>query len=267
MRGHLKLTASRYENTGQTYLREQSFRAPLHLSKPHEDAGALVVNMVNPTAGIFDGDCIEVDVCAEAGASLVVTTPSASRVYRSRSGQAARVRQHFTAKAGAMLEFFPEPFIPQSGAVYHQQTELHAEAGAQMLFFDWLSPGRVARGEVFQYRELLWDMDVRYGGELSARERYRLSPEDASLDSLRLLYPEGHYLGCFVLGVDELPMAELESLGGEDVYLGQGPLARGGFAIKALCRDSLAARRTLQRLRELLYAGLGRAMPSLGRYL
>ncbi|TDU67313.1 urease accessory protein [Prosthecobacter fusiformis] len=266
MNGHLYLIGSCYDS-GQTYLRQRSFRAPLHLSKPHEDAGALVVNIVNPTAGIFDGDTIELTAEAETGASLVLTTPSASRVYRSRSGGPAKVRQTFRVQEGGFLEFYPEPFIPQAGARYQQHTELHVAAGGQLLYFDWLTPGRVASGEVFQYAELNWDLDVWCAGRLAARERYRLSPDDSSLESLRNVHPQGHYLGCFILGVNELPLEALEALNSPQVYLGHGPLSQGGFAIKALCQDSLSARRTLQQLRVILYQALEKQVPSLGRYM
>lgn len=239
----------------------------MHLSKPHEDAGALVVNIVNPTAGIFDGDVIELTAEAETGASLVLTTPSASRVYRSRSGGPAKVRQKFVVQEQAFLEFFPEPFIPQAGARYQQHTDLQVAAGGSLLYFDWLTPGRVAKGEVFQYEELQWDLDVWSARQLAVRERYRLSPHDHSLESLRSVHPQAHYLGCFVMGAETLPVEALEALNTTEVYIGYGPLSTGGFAIKALCHDSLSARRTMLRLREVLYTAMGRPMPSLGRYL
>ncbi len=266
MQGHLHLKTACYDN-GQTYLREQSFRAPLHVSKPHEDAGALVVNIVNPTAGIFDGDSIELSAEAEAGASLVLTTPSASRVYRSRSGGPAKVQQRFSVQAGATLEFFPEPFIPQAGARYQQKTELHADKGGTLLFFDWLTPGRVASGEVFRYAELCWDLDAFVDGQLSARERYRLSPDDTSLETLQLQHPQSHYVSCVVLSSAALTLVEVESLNSAQVYLGHGPLTHRGWTIKALCADSLSARHTLQRLRTLVYQALQKPMPSLGRYM
>ena len=141
MKGHLHLTCA-CDGAGRSALREQSFRAPFHLSKPHEDAGALVVNVVNPTAGIFDGDELELQATVEAGARLVLTAPSANRIYQSRSGRPALVRQTVRAAARSLVEFLPEPLIPHAGSVYEQHTELHAAAGAEMLFFEWLSPGR-----------------------------------------------------------------------------------------------------------------------------
>lgn len=264
MNGHLHLTASCYEN-GQTYLRQQSFRAPLHLSKPHEDVGALVVNLVNPTAGMFDGDEIDCRVTVEPGARVVLTTPSANRVYRARSERPALMTQEFTVMEGGFLEFYPEPMIPQGGALYHQRTRLQVEPGGDLLFFEWLAPGRVARGEVFEYQRLQWDTDVHHGGRLVARERYTLDPRTDSLEALQVAHPGSHYLGCFVLGGFTLPAEALEALQNEHTHLGFGPLPAGGWVVKALCADSLATRRLLKSLRATFYAAMGREMPTLGR--
>ncbi len=238
----------------------------MHLSKPHHDAGSLVVNLVNPTAGIFDDDRISMDITVEEGASLVLTTPASNRVYRSRSGGDARVVQTLRVAEGAFLEYFPEPFIPHAGARYAQQNHLHVAKGARLMFFEWLAPGRVARGEVFQYEELCWDTDVWWGSDLVARERYAIRAEGESLSSLRLMSEAAHYLGCFIMGVMELPCEKLDALGGQDVYIGAAPLAAGGWSIKAVCRDALSARRTIKALRALIYKFMQRPPPALGRY-
>ncbi len=269
MTGHLELTASARAEDGVTYLSAQSFRAPLHLSKPHLDSGSLVVNIVNPTAGIFDGDQIGIQVMAERGANLVLTTPSACRVYRSRNGGPASVRQRFQVEAGGFLEYYPEPFIPHAGARYQQRTELRADPGGTLLYFDWLSPGRSASGESFRYAELLWELDAWSGENLIARERYRLCPEDDSLEALRRFGPETHYLSAVCLtGLDLHDRLDaLDSLTTPDTYLGHGPLTRGGYLVKALCRDSVSARRLITRLRQHLHHALQRpAPPALRRF-
>ena len=53
--GHLELVFQA-RGDGRTVLARQSFRAPMHVGKPHEDEGTLVLQLVNPTAGFFDGD-------------------------------------------------------------------------------------------------------------------------------------------------------------------------------------------------------------------
>lgn len=265
MHGHLHLVCTRRPD-GINYLSQQSFRAPMHLSKPHHDAGSLVVNMVNPTAGIFDDDHIGIDVTVERDASLVLTTPASSRVYRSRNGGDAKVVQTLRVGEDAFLECFPEPFIPHAGARYTQQNHLHVAPGAGLMFFEWLAPGRVASGEVFQYDELRWDTDVWHGDALVARERYSIRGEGESLSSLRLVSDAAHYLGCFVMGLENFPRRAVDALGDAEVYLGCGPLASGGWTIKAVCRDALAARRTIKKLRSVIYEALGREPATLGRF-
>src|SRR5438105_15757029 len=92
--GHLRLRAAARAD-GRTVLAAQSFRAPYHLSKPYWDADArtLLVQVVNPTAGILEGDFLESDIAVEKGAALLATTPSASRVFKMIGGS-AECRQH-----------------------------------------------------------------------------------------------------------------------------------------------------------------------------
>ena len=133
------------------------------------------------------------------------------------------------------------------------------------MFFEWLSPGRAAGGERFEFAELTWDLDLWCGEKLAARERYSLQPGDDSLASLLLFSKEAHYLGCFVHGF--VPdVTAIHALANEDVYIGCGPLAHGATVIKAICKDSLSARRTIQALRQLLHAGQGRKPPWTGRF-
>lgn len=266
LNGHLEL---RCENRadGTPIIAHQSFRAPIHLSKSHIDQGHLVQSIVNPTAGFFDGDKLESDIEVAAGAKLVLSTPSASRVYRTRSGKAAVSDQQFRVGENASLEWIPEPFIPHAGARYSQRTQIHLHPTASLLFFDWIAPGRVAMGEIFAYQELRWELDLLLGGVLIARERYDLKPGDHSLEALRARFPAAHYLSVYVAGewTAAWPAAELDDLNSDDVYLGHGPLTGGVRVIRALCRDSLSARKLMETLRPLLYAAAGLKPPALGR--
>jgi len=265
LRGHLRAVAA-VDALGRTHLRRQSFQAPLHLSKPHSDAGALVVNVVSPTAGLFDGDEVELAVEIETGARVVITTPSACRIHQARGDRAAVMRQSITVRDGGFAEFVPELIIPHRGARYQQETTLTADAGGTLVFFEWLAPGRVAHGEIFEFASLRWQTDVWHAGQLAARERYHLQPDDSSLAGLRTLFPAGHYLSAFIIGTVPVPQEAIEALDQPDVALGCGRLATGGWTIKAVCRDGLVARRTLGRLRGMIYDALGQVPPSLRRW-
>ena len=264
--GHLDLRCE-LRGDGVPFISHQSFRAPVHLGKSHLDQGQLVLNIVNPTAGFFDGDQLVTNVHVAPGAKLVLSMPSSSRVYRTRSGAAAVSCQKFDIEENASLEWIPEPFIPHAGASFVQRTEIDLHPAASLLFFDWIAPGRVAMGEIFAYQHLRWELDLRVGEKLVARERHELRPDDDSLEALRAKFPAAHYLSVHAAGVmtTNWPAEALDALSGEDVYLGHGPLTGGVRVIRALCRDSLKARRLMETLRPLLYAAADIKPPALGR--
>ncbi|WP_367870327.1 urease accessory protein UreD [Luteolibacter sp. Populi] len=266
IRGHLDIRCE-MRGDGVPYLSRQSFRAPIHLSKPHLEDGVLLVHLVNPTAGFFDGDRLDLRVEAGPGTRLVLSTPGASRVHRARGEEPAVCSQQLAVEAAAFIEWIPEPFIPQAGARYHQQTRIELTEGAGLLFFEWISPGRVARGEVFEYENLRWELDLVLAGKLVARERYTLEPAGHSLAALRERFPAGHYLTAYVAGIPAgaWPGEALDALTDERLYLGHGPLAEGLHVIRALCADSLTARSLIGKLRTLVYGAIGQKVPRLGR--
>ncbi|MDB6152409.1 MAG: Urease accessory protein UreD [Chthoniobacteraceae bacterium] len=267
LHGHLELICA-LDSGGRSYLRHQSFQAPMHLSKPHLDEGVLVVNMVNPTAGLLAGDRIRLKADVESGARLLLTTPSAARAHRMLADY-AEVTQEFSVAAGGWLENLPELFIPQAGSRYRQRTVIRVEKGGDLLFFETLAPGRVASGESFQYDWLDWETDLFHGDQLIARECYKLSPGNESLVPMRALFPNAYYASCFFvteqLGADHPCWASIHALHTQEVWVGCGALKSGGWTIKIVAAGSILLRRTLALVRKLLYTALGRALPSLRR--
>jgi urease accessory protein len=256
------------DEKGQTYLREQSFCAPVHLSKPHHEEDVLVVNIVNPTAGLLAGDRVQYDVTVETGAHVLLTAPSASRAHRIAEGD-ARVTQEFRIASGGWLESWPEMFIPQGGARYRQRTTVHVEAGGEALLIEMIAPGRTASGEVFAFAELNWETEIYLGESKIARERYVLTPESATLAALRKQFPEAYYASCFVVSSHLRANAEcwqrIYDLHGNDAWVGCSALVRGGFAIRVVAAGSVALRRVIGTIREEIYAALGRRAPALRR--
>ena len=265
--GHLELVGD-LDARGLTRLRHQSFQPPIHLSKPYHDAGVLVVNMVNPTAGMLAGDRLRVDVCVENGARLLLTAPSANRVHTMPTGH-AETTATLRVQAGGSLDWCPELLIPQTGASYRQRTGLEVEEGGEMLFFELLAPGRTAMGEVFAYRDLDWATDLRVGGRLVARERYRLQPGGVALEALRRRFPEAYY-GSALLVSPALESRSacwevLRALQSDLLWSGVSLLATGAFVWKMVAADSLILRRALRVGRQTIYETLGRPVPLLRR--
>jgi urease accessory protein len=253
--GHLLLRAAVRED-GRTALAEQSFRAPYHLSKPYWDAEArvLLVQVVNPTAGILSGDRLEADIAVGAKASLLVTTPSASRIFQMKDG-AAECRQHFSVAAGGWLEVMPEPLVPHRGSRYRQVTRVDAEPGATLFFVDQLQPGRVGHDEAWQWDRLCLELEVRLGGELVLRER--LDQSGGELRALAELAGSGP-AACFVNalliaeGTDEGWRSEVHALHRDGLWVGVSALRRGGWSLRLVAPDSVKLRQGLRDARKIL---------------
>jgi urease accessory protein len=255
--GHLSLQAAARAD-GRTVLDGQSFRAPYHLSKPYWDADTqvLLVQVVNPTAGILAGDKLASEITVGPGAALLVTTPSASRVFQMTDGT-AECRQHFSVAKGGWLEVLPEPLVPHRGCSYRQTTHIEVEPGGALLYADLLLPGRVAHGEAWVWKKLCLEIDVRLGGELILRERFEQT--GAELRALAELAGSGAE-ACFGNVVLVTPNADggpawravVEDLHGDDLWVGVSPLRRGGWSVKLVARDAMRLRSGLRAVRQAL---------------
>jgi urease accessory protein len=248
---------------GVTSLATQSFRAPYHLSKPYWDADTrtLLVQVVNPTAGILSGDRLESEVTVEAGAAVLLTTPSASRVFCMREGALpASSLQRFKVADGAWLEVLPEPLVPHRGSRFHQRTVLDVAPGGGVFYADLLFPGRIAHDEIWGWERLVLELEVRSGPVLLLRERLDQTAEH--LCALAKLAGSGD-TACFGNAVLITPGLDagtpppwriaLHALQSEGVWIGVSSLRTGaGWSIKFVTSDSIRLRHTLAAVRRIL---------------
>ncbi len=258
--GHLSLLAAVREPGGGTVLAGQSFRAPFHISKPYWDpeANTLLVQVVNPTAGILAGDRLVSEISVQAGASLLVTTPSASRIFQMRDG-VAECRQQFAVAAGAWLEVMPEPLVPHRGSSYRQVTTVDVAPGGSLFFVEPLLAGRIGHGEAWVWERLQLELTVRLGGELIARERF--DQTGSALRELAVLGGSGAS-ACFANAVLISPeyseaavpgwRAELTALHRDGLWLGVSALRRGGWSLKIVATGTVQLRQALRDVRMIL---------------
>jgi urease accessory protein len=255
--GHLHLKAVA-RSDGRTVLGAQSFRAPYHLSKPYwdEQTRTLLVQIVNPTAGILAGDRLDSEISVGGGASLLVTAPSASRLFQMMGGH-AECQQHFAVEKAGWLEVMPEPTVPHRGSSYRQITRIEVEPGGEMFFADLLMPGRVGHGEAWEWSQLYLGVEVRLGDELILCERSQLS--GARLRSLADMAGSGP-AACFgnaILIGDEMPEDDtwrkpLIALHGNGLWLGLSRLRLGGWSLKLVASDGIRLREALRDVRQIL---------------
>jgi urease accessory protein len=177
---------------GRTVVADQFWRVPLQVMPPtyQDDDGQAFLYILNPTGGVVQGDRLEVDIAVRPGAQLLLTTQSATKVYRMEEGWGCETNA-FAVGAGGLLEYLPDQTIPYARASFRRVTRVDLDATATAIVSDILSAGRVARGEVFEFTHVETEFIVRTEGELRLIDRLRLIPGNSAVDGLGLW--EGHH--------------------------------------------------------------------------
>jgi urease accessory protein len=151
-------------------------QVPLRILPPFAlsaDQAALIY-LLNPTAGLLDGDGQLIEITARAGSRAVVTGQSATRIHPCLHGFATQ-QWHIRVESGAVLVVLPGPTIPFQGCRYYQQVAIDLAPRAGLVWGDiWLA-GRYARGvesELFRFEHLIQELTARREGELVYRDRF-----------------------------------------------------------------------------------------------
>jgi urease accessory protein len=94
--------------------------------------------MVHPPGGVVGGDELHIDVRVDAGAHGLVTTPGATRFYRTTGpdGPAGRQQVSLRLAAEARLEWLPLENIFHSGCIAENHLHLSLAAGAELIGWD-----------------------------------------------------------------------------------------------------------------------------------
>jgi urease accessory protein len=132
--------------------------------------------LVHPPGGLVAGDTLQVDVHAAAGAHGLVTTPGASRFYRS-DGAAAAQDVHLRLEEGARLEWLPLEALYYSGCRAENRLRMDLAPGAQLLGWDVAALGLPQAGQPFARGSVLQHLEVQ-GAWL---ERGRIAADDRRL--------------------------------------------------------------------------------------
>lgn len=137
-----------------------------------DDPGA-VVSILNPTGGLVGGDRLDVAIDVGPHAQVCLTTPSATKVYRT-TGAVAEQHVRMTVGAGATCEWVPDHTIPFPGSKLRQTLHADLAADARLIVVDAFAAGRVARGEAWRFNHLESAVSIRDGAGWLFHDRFVL---------------------------------------------------------------------------------------------
>jgi urease accessory protein len=159
--------ALRFERRGErTIIAERAHVGPLVVQRPFhpEPDGTCHVYVLHPPGGVVGGDVLELAVEVQPKAVALITTPAATKLYRSR-GEAALVHNRLTVRSGGVLEWLPQETIAFGGARASTLTEVALERGAGFLGWETMCLGRPASEDPFATGKL----DQRFALTLEGR--------------------------------------------------------------------------------------------------
>ena len=197
--GFLRLRFAR--NGVRTILAQSRFSLPLQALAPLTlEDGTSYLMLLNPTGGVLGGDHLVTEIVLEAGTHVCLTTPSATRIYRT-SEQPAILETTIRVGEGATLEYLPDHVIPHAGSALHQSLRIEMAPGSHAIILDAMAAGRRARGERWKFREMNSRTEVLVSGKPAYVNSTRIAPAAMPPDQFGLM--EGFdYMACLTLFAD-----------------------------------------------------------------
>ena len=123
---------------------------PLRILKSLYPEGDIVCHnvLVHPPGGLVGGDTIDVDLTVATGAHGLLTTPGATRFYRSVGEQAVQ-RTAIRMAPDSRMEWLPLESIAYSGCAAENSLMLSLAPGAEMMGWDITALGLPAASKPF----------------------------------------------------------------------------------------------------------------------
>lgn len=165
---------------GETRLVRDFAQAPFHVSGTldHDPIeGAATVYVQSPSGGIAQGDRRTTTVTVGPDATARVGTGSATKVF-SMDANYASADVSLSVESGGHLAYVREPAILHPDARFCQSVSLEVATDASAILGDVVVPGRLARGESFDFERYYSQTEIVGPDGLLAADATHLRPKD-----------------------------------------------------------------------------------------
>ncbi|KXJ93067.1 UreD urease accessory protein-domain-containing protein [Microdochium bolleyi] len=192
-KGHI--TARLHPHGSSSTLESITYQYPLKLispnpsSTPHQPS--VLVFLLSYGGGLVGGDQVDLGVTVRAGARLSIVTQGHTKVFNSIKPDIV-TRQALSVEIGskAALCLLPDPVQPFARSVYEQVQIFRLREDASLVLLDWVTQGRLARGEDWNLTRWSGRNEVWISAaddDAGDKDRGNASLDDASALKHRLL--------------------------------------------------------------------------------
>ncbi|WP_043994428.1 urease accessory protein UreD [Moritella sp. PE36] len=159
---------------GKTRLLERQQVGPLAVQKTFFPEGETChTYLLHPPGGVVGGDQLRFDIHVDSAAHALLTTPGATKFYRS-NGDTAWQSQELAVADGAFLEWLPMENIFFPGAEVKLITEVKLAGNARFIGWEMQCFGRPVLDEEFTHGQILGQTHIFRDGKLLLAESLRL---------------------------------------------------------------------------------------------
>lgn len=159
----------------KTVLAHRKRHGPLAVQRPfYPEDETCHVYILHPPGGVVGGDELDIDIKVDEHAHALVTTPGATKFYRSNG---ATARQRIQLKVNGTLEWLPQENIAFNGAQFVQETRIELTRDARFIGSEIHCFGRPANGESFQHGDARISLKLSREGKPLQIENTRVNPE------------------------------------------------------------------------------------------
>jgi urease accessory protein len=216
------------QRAGRSVAAHQYHRGALRVLRPHylDDSGQACYVLVNPGGAYLGADLYVIDVEVGDGAKLLLTTQSATKIYRT-PGSFAEQRMTLRLGEGAQLELAPDQLIAYREASYRQNTHVTVRPSSSLMMSEVITPGWSPDGSSFRYEELRLRTEIHVEGpdgtELLALDNLLVRPPLNDVTGMAFMEGFSHLGSLMVVDprVDQALADELHAVTrGHDAYTG-----------------------------------------------
>jgi urease accessory protein len=182
--------------------------------------------------GLLAGDETRLTARLRSGAKAIISTQSATKVFKSLDGRTTRQTLTARLEPGATGAFVPDPVACFADARYSQHQRFDLEGDASLMVLDWFTSGRRARGEVWAFEHYSSRQQVFLDGRRIIEDAIRLDRHDGDIGGRFRGGPYHCHALLILVGTRIQPAIErLFSLAAQTTA--HGPRAEGGLVVAA----------------------------------
>lgn len=171
----------------KTCLAKKSQKGPLTVQRPFYPEGGICHSYIlHPPGGVVGGDQLEIQLKTNSGSHSLITTPGATKFYRSKADLESQQTQIISVDSNAIVEWLPQQNIFFSGARSRLNTVIDIKAGGKFIGWEMHCFGRPANQEGFNEGAIKSCTQVIINNELKLVEQLNTDGDAITLSACGL---------------------------------------------------------------------------------